>query len=74
MTTWCLWADAAHTAHFSIAAHQVAMEDAVALWSQLVMHRHSGIPAVLAAYETARRPEVERLRKQPRPAWSGLRT
>ncbi|MBI5495254.1 MAG: FAD-dependent monooxygenase [Deltaproteobacteria bacterium] len=59
-----LLGDAAHTAHFSIGSGtKLAMEDAVALWSQLVMHRHSGIPAVLAAYEAARRPEVERLQK-----------
>ncbi|MFT3691672.1 MAG: FAD-dependent monooxygenase [Kofleriaceae bacterium] len=55
-----LLGDAAHTAHFSIGSGtKLAMEDSIVLRDQLLAHR--AIPDALAAYEAARRPEVEAL-------------
>jgi anthraniloyl-CoA monooxygenase len=54
--------DAAHTAHFSVGSGtKLAMEDAIALSQALA--RHPDVPAALAAYEAARRPEVESLQR-----------
>ena len=54
--------DAAHTAHFSVGSGtRMAMEDAVALRDALA-HRDA-IPEALAAYEQARRPQVESLQR-----------
>ena len=56
--------DAAHTAHFSIGSGtKLAMEDAIALCQAFTDTPDAPVPDVLAAYETARRPEVERLQK-----------
>ena len=53
--------DALHTAHFSIGSGtRLAMEDAIALDKALSAHA-SDVPAALAAYETARRPILEKL-------------
>ncbi len=50
--------DAAHTAHFSIGSGTLlAVGDALALADQL--RTRAALPAVLAAYEAQRRPEVE---------------
>lgn len=55
--------DAAHTAHFSIGSGtKLAMEDAIAL-ANAVAANPSDVPAALEAYETGRRPDVERLQK-----------
>ncbi len=52
--------DAKATAHFSIGSGtKLAMEDAIALYEALV--RHPTVPAALAAYETGRREEVEKI-------------
>jgi 2-polyprenyl-6-methoxyphenol hydroxylase-like FAD-dependent oxidoreductase len=52
--------DALHTAHFSIGSGtRLAMEDAIALDHALAAH--SDIDTALAAYETARRPVLEKL-------------
>ncbi len=54
--------DAAHTAHFSIGSGtKLAMEDCIALADALARERD--VPAALAAYEQARRPEVEALQR-----------
>jgi anthraniloyl-CoA monooxygenase len=54
--------DAAHTVHFSVGSGtKLAMEDAIALARAL--RDHAGVPAALAAYEAARRPEVESLQR-----------
>lgn len=56
-----LLGDALRTAHFSIGSGtRLAMEDAIALARALQQHE-TDIPAALAAYETARRPIVEKL-------------
>jgi 2-polyprenyl-6-methoxyphenol hydroxylase-like FAD-dependent oxidoreductase len=53
--------DALHTAHFSIGSGtRLAMEDAIALDRALAAHP-ADVPAALAAFETARRPIVEKL-------------
>jgi 2-polyprenyl-6-methoxyphenol hydroxylase-like FAD-dependent oxidoreductase len=53
--------DALHTAHFSIGSGtRLAMEDAIALARALQQHP-GDVPAALAAYETSRRPIVEKL-------------
>ncbi|MFN3659243.1 MAG: FAD-dependent monooxygenase [Pseudolabrys sp.] len=55
-----LLGDALHTAHFSIGSGtRLAMEDAIALDKALAAH--ADVPAALAAYETARRPILEKL-------------
>lgn len=56
-----LLGDAAHTAHFTIGSGtKLALEDAIALHAALL--QHAGDPrAALAAYETARREEAERI-------------
>ncbi len=54
--------DAAHTAHFSIGSGtKLAMEDAIALANAL--QSHADVDAALEAYETERRPTVERIQK-----------
>jgi len=53
--------DALHTAHFSIGSGtRLAMEDAIALDRSLAAHP-GDVAAALAAFETARRPIVEKL-------------
>jgi len=53
--------DALHTAHFSIGSGtRLAMEDAIALDKALAAHP-GDVAAALAAFETARRPIVEKL-------------
>ncbi len=55
-----LMGDALHTAHFSIGSGtRLAMEDASALDKALAAH--GDVPAALTAYETARRPILEKL-------------
>ncbi len=55
--------DAAHTAHFSIGSGtRLAMIDAIALREALVAHG-GRVPPALAAYEEARRPDVESLQR-----------
>jgi 2-polyprenyl-6-methoxyphenol hydroxylase-like FAD-dependent oxidoreductase len=55
-----LLGDALHTAHFSIGSGtRLAMEDAIALDKALA--GHGDVPDALAAYETARRPILEKL-------------
>jgi anthraniloyl-CoA monooxygenase len=57
-----LLGDAAHTAHFSIGSGtKLAMEDAIALCEAFRAHGTRDVPAVLAAYEKARRDEVARI-------------
>jgi anthraniloyl-CoA monooxygenase len=57
-----LMGDSAHTAHFSIGSGtKMAMEDAISLVSALA--REKTIPEALVAYETERRPIVERTQK-----------
>jgi len=56
-----LLGDALHTAHFSIGSGtRLAMEDAIALDKALAAHRDD-IDAALAAYESGRRPILEKL-------------
>lgn len=58
-----LMGDAAHTAHFSIGSGtKLAMEDSIALVKALREHP-TNIPRALEAYETDRRPIVERTQK-----------
>ena len=53
--------DALHTAHFSIGSGtRLAMEDAIAL-DQALVAQPRDLRAALAAYETARRPTLEKL-------------
>jgi anthraniloyl-CoA monooxygenase len=53
--------DAAHTAHFSIGSGtKLAMEDAIALADAFARQGTGDVPAVLAAYDTERRPDVGR--------------
>ena len=54
--------DAAHTAHFSVGSGtKLAMEDGIALVAAL--ESEADVPAALAAYEAARKPEVESLQR-----------
>ena len=58
--------DAVHTAHFSIGSGtKLAMEDAIALTNAITDAQAAGrdMPAALAAYEAARRPEVDSLQR-----------
>ncbi len=56
-----LLGDAVHTAHFSIGSGtKLAMEDSIALTRAFAEHPHD-VKSALAAYETARRPVVERI-------------
>ena len=58
---YVLIGDALRTAHFSIGSGtRLAMEDAIALDKALAGH-HDDVPAVLHAYEAARRPIVDKL-------------
>ncbi|MEU0791080.1 FAD-dependent monooxygenase [Amycolatopsis sp. NPDC005961] len=60
-----LLGDAAHTAHFSIGSGtKLAMEDAIGLVDALRVA--DNLPSAFAAYETARRPAVERLQELAR--------
>jgi anthraniloyl-CoA monooxygenase len=60
--TSVLIGDAAHTAHFSIGSGtRLAIDDALALASAIAWHDR--LDAALAAYEAARRPAVESLRR-----------
>jgi anthraniloyl-CoA monooxygenase len=57
-----LLGDAAHTAHFSVGSGtKLAMEDAIALAGAL--SAEPTVPAALASYEAARRPQVESLQR-----------
>jgi anthraniloyl-CoA monooxygenase len=57
-----LLGDAAHTAHFSVGSGtKLAMEDAIALAAAL--RTEGNVSAALAAYEAARRPQVESLQR-----------
>jgi anthraniloyl-CoA monooxygenase len=57
-----LLGDAAHTAHFSVGSGtKLAMEDAIALAAAL--RSEADVPAALASYEAARRPQVESLQR-----------
>jgi anthraniloyl-CoA monooxygenase len=57
-----LLGDAAHTAHFSVGSGtKLAMEDAIALAAAL--RTTADVPAALASYEAARRPQVESLQR-----------
>ncbi len=58
-----LLGDAAHTAHFSIGSGtKLALEDSIALAAAFAEHG-ADVPAALAAYESARRPAVERYQR-----------
>lgn len=59
-----LLGDAAHTAHYSIGSGtKLAMEDAIALVASFRKLGTSDVPAVLAAYEAARRIDVAKLQR-----------
>ncbi|MBI3185003.1 MAG: FAD-dependent monooxygenase [Myxococcales bacterium] len=59
-----LLGDAAHTAHFSIGSGtKMAMEDGIALVAAFRELGLNDVPRALAAYEAARRPEVERAQR-----------
>jgi anthraniloyl-CoA monooxygenase len=70
-----LLGDAAHTAHFSVGSGtKMAMEDAIAL--SLALQEYEELPMALAAYERARRPEVERIQRASLPSrqwWEDFR-
>ena len=57
-----LLGDASHTAHFSIGSGtKLALEDAIALYRAFADHPRASVPDVLAAFEEARKPLVDRL-------------
>src|SRR5262249_22023414 len=59
----------AHTPHFSVGSGtKMAMEDAIALVAAL--DAHDDVDAALAAYETARQPQVGRIQDSARPSLS----
>ncbi|MER6160840.1 FAD-dependent monooxygenase [Streptomyces sp. NPDC001868] len=63
---WVLLGDEAHTAHFSVGSGtKMAMEDAVALAGALGESPHS-VPEALDAYESRRRPKVEKIQNSAR--------
>ena len=65
-----LLGDAAHTAHFSVGSGtKMAMEDAVALVAALDAHP-ADVEAALVAYETTRRPQVDKIQRSARPSLS----
>lgn len=54
--------DAAHTAHYTLGSGtKLALEDSIALVDALI--GESSVPAAFAAYETTRRPPIERFKK-----------
>ncbi len=58
----CLLGDALHTAHFSIGSGtKLAMESAMSLADALLAGGDAAIPERLQAWESTRRPQVERL-------------
>ncbi|MBC3191270.1 FAD-dependent monooxygenase [Pseudonocardia sp. C8] len=60
-----LLGDAAHTAHYSVGSGtKLAMEDAIALRDAIA--EAGDLPTALAAYESVRRPQVERLQELAR--------
>ena len=60
-----LLGDAAHTAHFSIGSGtKLAMEDAIALAQAVARHRDVGL--AIDAYESERRPQVDRMQEAAR--------
>lgn len=62
--------DAAHTAHFSVGSGtKMAMEDAAAL-AQSVTDHPGDLDAALAAFETARRPPVDKIQGAAGPSLS----
>jgi anthraniloyl-CoA monooxygenase len=64
-----LLGDAAHTAHFSIGSGtKLAMEDAMVLAAEFMKHGTKDVPKVLAAYEAARKGEVDRLQRAAQPS------
>ncbi|HEY7200601.1 MAG TPA: FAD-dependent monooxygenase [Candidatus Dormibacteraeota bacterium] len=68
-TAIALLGDGAHTAHFSVGSGtKMAMEDAIALVAAL--DAHADVDAALAAYETVRRPQVDRIQESARPSLS----
>lgn len=62
-----LLGDAAHTAHFSLGSGtRMAMEDAQVLASSI--ERHDDLSDALDAYETTRRPQVDRIQEAAEPS------
>jgi salicyloyl-CoA 5-hydroxylase len=68
--TWiALLGDSAHTAHFSVGSGtKMAMEDAIALAA--CADAGTDLDTALAAYETQRRPQVEKIQNSARPSLS----
>ena len=62
-----LLGDAAHTAHFSIGSGtKLAMEDAIALAQAVARHGHCDLDLAIDAYESDRRPMVDRVQEAAR--------